>query len=316
MIVHRRALCVLLLLLLAALPLQARAGDRDRLRQAALEAVNADRAAHDLAPLRLTEPLNAAAQAHAEDMLRRGYFAHAAPDGRTARDRYLGQGGSSWLLVAENIARCETCEVPPDVARVAKMQQGWMDSPEHRRNILARGFDRFGFGIAGRDGRIYAVQTFAGPGSPLPADAGGAAGRKPQEIPAAIAADLALQQVNAARQAAGLRELQASAILDTVAQALMPGEDGRLHPPAGGLWSALPGAERHRWAELLVASAGCSGCGSAVTDTDIRNFAGLWLQSANDGDTLLQPGLTHLGFAVHAPGEGRKMAVFVGGRRR
>jgi uncharacterized protein YkwD len=97
-------------------------------------------------------------------MLRRHYYAHETPEGKNPRDRFLAAGGSPSSLVEENIARCAGCPVPPEAAAVDSLQRSWMNSPEHRENILARGIDRMGFGIAGDQGALYAVQDFAGPG--------------------------------------------------------------------------------------------------------------------------------------------------------
>lgn len=316
-----RAIAALLLLALllaagrAAAADGAKGGDPDALRAVALAAANRSRAAHGLPPLALSEPLNAAAQAHAEDMLRRGYFGHAAPDGQGVRDRYLAQGGAPWHLVAENLSHCAHCPLPPDAARIERLQRRWMDSPPHRRNILEPGFDRFGFGIAGRGGDLYAVQVFAGPGTPLTDPRQGEGGASPREIAPPVAAGLALQRINGARQAAGLPPLQPSAVLDRAAAILLPQDGAAPAVPPGGLWAALPAGEAGAWAELLVAAAACGGCGTAVTDADIGHFAARWLDSAA-AEGLLQPGLSHLGLVVRAQGQGRKVALLLAGRRR
>ena len=167
--VHLVAVAVLLAGVLTALEAspQPATGDLAQLRGRALALVNEARERHGLAHLELGADLNEAAQAHARDMLERGYYAHVSPEGETVADRYRATGGSPWHLVAENIARCLGCELPPSTARVEALHEGWMKSPPHRENILRRGLDRFGFGIIVRqDQRLYAVQTFAGPGMP------------------------------------------------------------------------------------------------------------------------------------------------------
>lgn len=63
--------------------------------------------------------------------------------------------------------------------RVARLQEGWMDSPGHRRNILLPGLDRFGFGIAGNSEVLYSAQTFAGPWLPRGAEGG----ERPARLP-------------------------------------------------------------------------------------------------------------------------------------
>ena len=130
-------------------------GDLERLRQRALELVNQVRSEHDLPPLELGDILNEAAQAHAEDMLARDYYGHVSPDGENVMDRYQEAGGDRWRLVLENIAQCQGCPTPPTAERVEAFQEGWMESPGHRENILSRGLDRFGFGIAASDMADY-----------------------------------------------------------------------------------------------------------------------------------------------------------------
>src|SRR5688500_2604033 len=79
------------------------------LRHRALELVNQARAGHGLSRLELGGNLDEAAQSHARDMLRRGYYSHTSPEGENVQDRYVAAGGSRWELAAENIARCEGC---------------------------------------------------------------------------------------------------------------------------------------------------------------------------------------------------------------
>lgn len=137
-------------------------GPLGALRQEALSLVNQTRRERGLAALSLTGPLNAAAQSHAEDMARRGYYAHFSPEGEDALGRYRANGGQRYRIVAENIANCGGCPVPPTEERVRRFHSDWMNSPGHRKNILRSGVENFGFGIAAANGRIYAVQTFAG----------------------------------------------------------------------------------------------------------------------------------------------------------
>ena len=84
-------------------PHAARADDLDHIREQALVLLNQSRNEHKLPPLVLEAKLNKAAQAHANDMLKRKYFAHASPEGKTVGDRYRQAGGSKWLVTAENI---------------------------------------------------------------------------------------------------------------------------------------------------------------------------------------------------------------------
>jgi len=313
-----RVLCALLaaplLLALAVAPASATPPDNlDSLRQAALQAVNQDRQEAGLEPLSLTDGLNQAAQTHADDMAERGYFAHEAPNGDTVADRYRDAGGSRWELVEENIARCGTCSAPPDEAEVDGLERGWMDSPEHRRNILAHGLTGFGFGIAvdSEDG-LYAVQTFAGPGEPR----GLSQGERSEQLDAQAARELALELVNEVRAGAGSQPLALSEDLSEAAARLLPEDATGGLQIAGDPFQALPADARGAWARLSLLAAACGGCGVGRTAADIRSFVRQWEGNAGTTGRLAEAGLTHAGFAMAADGEGRKTALIVLGSRR
>jgi uncharacterized protein YkwD len=133
----------------------------DYLRQMALDLANQDRARHGFSPLRSDALLAKAAQRHAEDMLRRNYFGHYSPEGRTPSDRFLAVGGR--IGAAENlfmIRDASLANVPIGVERLAFFERGWMRSPGHRQNLLDRRYGRFGYGLAVAGDRLYAVQLF------------------------------------------------------------------------------------------------------------------------------------------------------------
>jgi uncharacterized protein YkwD len=123
-----------------------------------LSEVNAERAKAHVRPLRPDPRLDSAAQQHAQDMLARGYFAHASPEGRTIRQR-AEAAGYRWHAVGENIAEGQLS--------VDQVVQAWMTSPEHRRNILDRDFLHMGLGLAlgetPQGFRVEWVQTFGHP---------------------------------------------------------------------------------------------------------------------------------------------------------
>lgn len=314
---RRIASLVLVLLCIFAAPATAQSiitGDLPELRRHALELVNRARAGEGLAPLALGTGANAAAQAHAEDMLTRGYYSHTSPVGATVRDRYRKAGGSASRLAAENIARCTSCAPPPISVSVDALQEGWMQSPLHRANILRQGVREFGFGIATDDkGGLYAVQVFAGPGTPRDLQPG----EKTTALSAEAQLAAALDQVNGARRAAGLARLEASQVLAAAARTLMPNPagDGLNIGDGQRLQAALPEAERPRWRSLAVLGAACAGCGDASTEADIRDFAQQWLQDPRHRRTLLSAVATHLGFAMATDGEGKKVALTVLGNR-
>lgn len=83
--------------------------------------------------------LSAAAQAHAEDMVRNSYFSHTGLNGSrfSQRARAAGYGCAR----AENIAFGQRSE--------AEVVTEWMGSSGHRRNILLRDAREFGVGRSG-----------------------------------------------------------------------------------------------------------------------------------------------------------------------
>ena len=296
--------------LVAAVPWLAQAQeapDPERLREHALTLVNGSRSEADLTELEPDEALDEAAQAHAQDMLERGYYDHVSPEGDTVLDRYLAAGGSEWELVAENIARCAGCPVPPDIERVDRLHQGWMESPGHRANILSEGVARFGFGLAaGENGEIFAVQTFAGPGVDGGSDqSGGEEALEQDEV-----VQLALDAINEAREEAGVPGLAASEALTEVARDLVPEDvSGFELEELDGALEALTGGGREDWAAVARVAGTCGGCGPKVTQGDVRSFLSDWLEENGYRERLLDPGMTHLGAVLRADGSGRKVAL-------
>lgn len=283
------------------------------LRDQALSLVNEARRKHALGTFDSSETLNKAAQEHAEDMLDRGYYSHVSPEGETVEDRYRDHGGSRWQRVAENIASCEGCETPPTRERIARFHDGWMRSPGHRENILMEGLESFGFGIAGSKGRVYAVQTFAGPGTPPDL----ASGEEPVVLSPDEQIQRAVQAVNHARERENLGPLVLSEVLSEVANKLLP-EDGAaddLIDAPDDPFTLLPGGHASSWRRLQILAAACGGCGTQPTAADIRYFANQWSKNPEGDRAVLQGDVSHMGFAMQADGTGRKTAVAVLGQR-
>jgi len=100
-----------------------------------LREINHIRSAHGLRPVAASIPLARAADAHTASMGRLGYFAHDSADG-TRWDkriaRFYPHGKTSYWMVGENLLFASGAVVLTTSAAVAM----WMESPEHRRNIL------------------------------------------------------------------------------------------------------------------------------------------------------------------------------------
>lgn len=290
-------------------PVGAAADPQAELRNFALELVNQSRAGQGLPALVLEGELNEAAKAHAEDMLRRGYFAHASPEGGTVMDRYRAAGGPAERLVAENIAQCARCA--PEREVIARLHRGWMESPGHRANILASGLASFGFAVAAKGDRMTAVQTFAGPGEPMGVSSG--AESRSLDGPGQLSA--LLEFVNAARAKAGRASLQASpGLSDALRQAATAhdrDDPETALPPVEEILSSLPREQQDQIRSVTLLGGRCSGCGVQPTEADIRFFAESWLDDADYRATLLDPNWSELGAILEADGEGGKRALAI-----
>jgi uncharacterized protein YkwD len=107
--------------------------------------LNVERTQRNLAPLRDSAPLRAAAGRYARQMVAGGFFDHVSPTGSTLRARIAGVGYSkpTGCTLAENIAT-GSGELSTPSAIVA----AWMQSPGHRRNILTGRFRDVGISVA------------------------------------------------------------------------------------------------------------------------------------------------------------------------
>ncbi|HEX5744482.1 MAG TPA: CAP domain-containing protein [Candidatus Saccharimonadales bacterium] len=104
-----------------------------------LSDTNAERAKHGEPPLRLDARLSNAAQAKADDMIKYGYWSHTSPDGKTPWT-FITQSGYRYQVAGENLAY--------GFASATDSVVGWMNSPEHRDNILNKAYRDVGFGVA------------------------------------------------------------------------------------------------------------------------------------------------------------------------
>jgi uncharacterized protein YkwD len=302
---------IMLAVLLLCHPPFARAQGLDHIRAQALTLLNQSRKENNLPPLILEAKLNAAAQAHAEDMLKRHYFAHVSPEGKTPGDRFRQTGGGRWVVVAENIATF-THSPPPVSDNILKhLQWSWMNSPGHRKNILLQGITEFGFGLAvNAEGDLYAVQEFAGPG----ANAASKDGDTPiGQLKQAVRALLA---VNAARKKAGRPALALNEALSAGARAMLPAAgDDNLSLKGKNILDYISAVAGQSWATISIVSAACGGCGIQPVAGDVDNFIAQWLGNAEYRALLTGADITHFGFAISADGKGKKVGIGVLGKR-
>jgi uncharacterized protein YkwD len=123
------------------------------LERGVLADINAFRASHHLATLRLSTQLTAAALAHTQEMASDGYFAHESADGSAFWKRIRGFYEStpwSYWSVGENLLWSS-----PDVDASGALQL-WLRSPEHRANLMNPRWREIG---------VAAVHATAAPGA-------------------------------------------------------------------------------------------------------------------------------------------------------
>lgn len=130
---------------------------------AIVEATNTFRAAHGRARVAPDPALAQAAQRFAEYMGETDRYGHDA-DGRRPAERVEAQG-YAYCAVAENIAFQYSSSGFETDELVARVVDGWEQSPGHRQNMLLPNVVDIGIGVArsARTQRWYAVQLFARP---------------------------------------------------------------------------------------------------------------------------------------------------------
>jgi uncharacterized protein YkwD len=103
--------------------------------------IDAARASHGLARLRVSDPLRAAARAHSLEMARDGYFSHDSADGTSAWKRlsryYPSAGYHRWEAG-------ETLLWYSPGLDAAQAVQNWLSSPEHRAILLTASYREMG----------------------------------------------------------------------------------------------------------------------------------------------------------------------------
>src|SRR5262245_33547024 len=119
--------------------------------QAVVDLVNVERKKANLSPLKVNEKLTKTARDHSTNMAKQDKLDHTL-DGKGPGDRVTA-AGYKYSSVAENIAMGQ--KTP------AAVMQTWLNSPDHKTNILGDYVD-FGIGITSdSNGQRYWTQVFA-----------------------------------------------------------------------------------------------------------------------------------------------------------
>ncbi len=113
-------------------------------------AANAERTQRGLQPLKWDETLHRAALRHAGEMAARESISHQYP----GELDLVGRGraaGAKFTVIAENVA--EAWSAP-------EIHDAWMQSPDHRANLLDPRVNAVGISVLRRGEQLYAVEDF------------------------------------------------------------------------------------------------------------------------------------------------------------
>jgi len=156
--------------------------DGTRLEYLVHRGINERRAAHGESNLSFDTELRSIARYHSTDMARQDYFGHVSPDGETLSDRYhkfgyqcrVPMGGFRYATGGGNVLytyydapvkmgnHTVRYDTPRELAR--GIVNVWMNSTEHRKNLLKPYWENEGIGIyieqVGGRTRVYATQNF------------------------------------------------------------------------------------------------------------------------------------------------------------
>jgi hypothetical protein len=133
--------------------------------QGSILETNKQRAQNGLGALSENSLLRQVAEFKIQDMFKRQYFAHYAPDGTSGVSDLADKYGYNYIAIGENLA---LGNFENDTALI----QAWMNSPGHRANILNKNYTEIGIavgkGVFEGQTTWLAVQAFGKPLSSCP----------------------------------------------------------------------------------------------------------------------------------------------------
>lgn len=127
-----------------------------------LSASNAERSKISIRDLKLNKVLDKAAMAKCKDMAKRNYWSHKSPEGEEPWT-FVKKEGYKYSKLGENLSA--------GFSDSAAAVTGWINSPEHKKNLLDKAFEEVGFGIcessnytsAGGGPKVIVVQMLGTP---------------------------------------------------------------------------------------------------------------------------------------------------------
>ncbi len=123
-----------------------------------LTLTNTERVDNHVGMLTESELLDKSAQAKADDMAAKGYFAHVSPDGKQPWD-FITNAGYDYHYAGENLA--------VRFVDSKDVVDAWMASPSHKANIVKGAYREIGVGVAQGtykgEPATFVVEHFASP---------------------------------------------------------------------------------------------------------------------------------------------------------
>jgi uncharacterized protein YkwD len=114
--------------------------------------VNEQRTSNGCRALKPSTKLRKAARRHTVSMAQAGVMSHQLPGEAKFSARISRAGYRGWSLVAENIAR--------GFSSPESVMDAWMNSPDHRHNILNCRLREIGVGVVLEDDQLWWTQDF------------------------------------------------------------------------------------------------------------------------------------------------------------
>ena len=146
----KKIVCIALCMVLCVLCACGSGGDTDKTVADILVLCNTEREKLGLSALTLDESLCESALIRADEITTDGNFSHVRPDGSGCFTVIRGE----FAFAGENLAVGEN--------DASKLVKAWMNSPDHKANILKPEFTRAGIAVVNSGDRYYVAMLFLG----------------------------------------------------------------------------------------------------------------------------------------------------------
>lgn len=179
--------------------------------QALLQLTNTERSRNKQQSLTLSKDLSEAAAAKAKDMVKKNYWSHTSPDGKSPWV-FVVDSGYAYTKAGENLAY--------GFLTNEQIVAGWMNSSSHRANMLDSNYRDVGFGFADSknfDNNGPATIVVAMYGTPLATSSD-----KKQLQPENITASTEPSANTTTPQVAAANETQSISRVQAITKGLMP----------------------------------------------------------------------------------------------